>query len=545
MITDHKPLTTIFNPESAIPTLAAARMQRWAIILSAYTYDIEFKRSGDHGNADALSRLPRKVDHTTHEEVKYFSYLDELPVTAKDISRATLKDPVLARVHEFVANGWPNYVQDEDVRPFFTRRDELTVEQGCILWGLRVIIPPKFRSRLLDDLHEQHLGICRMKGLARSYLWWPGLDKDIECLVNACTTCLSVRNAPPKAPLKTWEWPTRVWQRLHIDYAELKGQHMLILVDSHSKWVEVYPMKTTTTTKTLDILRRLFSSYGIPEEIVSDNGPQFTSSEFQDCMTKNGIKHTKVPPYHPASNGAAERTVQTVKRALTKQLLDPNQRKQKLSIHHKLANFLITYRNTPQATTGRTPAELFLKRQPRTRFSLLKPNLATTVEDKQGKQRMFHDKGRVKERTLKVNQKVRVKSHQNNLEKWVSGKVVKVCGPRTYIVQVYKNGRNRFVHIDHVLPSQEESQMVVPDAIMPETSNPVHVPVTNQIPQQYEQEKVTNQKQNSESSGEIPQSLDQKHSNQANESSPGSPGSSTQVRRYPQRVRNPPKRLDL
>ena len=200
LITDHKPLTTIFNPESAIHTLAAARMQRWAIILSAYTYDIEFKRSGDHGNADALSRLPRKVDHTTHEEVKYFSYLDELPVTAKDISRATLKDPVLARVHEFVANGWPNYVQDEDVRPFFTRRDELTVEQGCILWGLRVIIPPKFRSRLLDDLHEQHLGICRMKGLARSYLWWPGLDKDIECLVNACTTCLSVRNAPPRHP---------------------------------------------------------------------------------------------------------------------------------------------------------------------------------------------------------------------------------------------------------------------------------------------------------------------------------------------------------
>ncbi|XP_033098565.1 uncharacterized protein K02A2.6-like [Anneissia japonica] len=161
-----------------------------------------------------------------------------------------------------------------------------------------------------------------MKGLARSYLWWPGLDQDIQNLVSQCETCLSVRNKPPLAPLQTWEWPSRVWQRLHVDYAELKGQHLFIVLDSHSKWVEVYPMKITTTNKTLDILRRLFSSYGLPEEIVSDNGPQFISSDFAEFMTRNGIIHKRVAPYHPASNGAAERTVQIVKKALIKQLLD-------------------------------------------------------------------------------------------------------------------------------------------------------------------------------------------------------------------------------
>ncbi|XP_033099940.1 uncharacterized protein K02A2.6-like, partial [Anneissia japonica] len=295
-----------------------------------------------------------------------------------------------------------------------------------------------------------------MKGLARSYLWWPGLDQDIQNLVNQCETCLSVRNKPPLAPLQTWGWPSRVWQRLHVDYAELKGQHLFIVIDSHSKWVEVYPMKITTTNKTLDILRRLFSSYGLPEEIVSDNGPQFISSDFAEFMNRNGIIHKRVAPYHPASNGAAERTVQIVKKALIKQLLYPNPRKRNLSLHHKLANFLITYRNSPHTTTGRTPAELFLKRQPRTRFSLLKPNLAQEIDRKQAKQTEYHDKGRVQERILHVDDRVRVKSNVGGLVKSLPGKVTKVCGSRTYLIYMYNNCKIRFVHIDHILSSKEK-----------------------------------------------------------------------------------------
>ena len=372
LITDHKPLTTILNPKSSIPTLAAARMQRWALILSAYTYDIEYRRSTDHGNADAMSRLPcgKGQDTSQEESIYYFSYVNDLPVTSNDIKDATRKDPVLSKVYDYVAVGWPSHVDEDEIKPYFYRRNELSVDSGCLLWGLRVIIPPVWRQQLLKDLHTQHLGMCSMKGIARSYFWWPSLDSAIERVVKTCSTCLAVSKGPPVAPLQAWEWPTRVWQRLHIDYAELDGQHLFILVDSHSKWVEAVPMNQTTATKTIEILRNLFAAYGLPEEIVSDNGPQFTSEEFRNFMLSNGITHTRVPPYHPASNGAAERTVQTVKRALIKYKLDPS--KSGMTIRHKLANFLFGYRNTPHTTTGRTPADLFLKRQPRNRLSLLK-----------------------------------------------------------------------------------------------------------------------------------------------------------------------------
>ena len=98
------------------------------------------------------------------------SYFDELPVTAKQISEATSHDPILSTVLEFTLTGWPNVVHDESLKPFFIRRTELSVEQGCVLWGRRVVIPPKYRSKILEDLHDQHPGMCRMKALARSYL---------------------------------------------------------------------------------------------------------------------------------------------------------------------------------------------------------------------------------------------------------------------------------------------------------------------------------------------------------------------------------------
>lgn len=139
-------------------------------------------------------------------------------------------------------------------------------------------------------------------------------------------------------------------------------------------------MTTRTSAKTIEVLRSVFASYGLPEEVVSDNGPQFTSSEFKEFLRSNGIKQTLVPAYHPASNGAAERSVQTIKSSLMKQVLAD---KGSVTLQHRLANFLLMYRSTPHTVTGVSPAELFLKRQLRTWFSFLKPSLADTVEKKQ------------------------------------------------------------------------------------------------------------------------------------------------------------------
>ncbi|XP_058862566.1 uncharacterized protein K02A2.6-like [Acipenser ruthenus] len=222
-------------------------------------------------------------------------------------------------------HGWPNFVADEALRPYVTRRNEFSAEQGCILWGMRVVIPPIYREGLLNDLHEEHPGICRMKVLARSYLWWPGLMADIERTVQSCRTCMVVRKMPAVAPLHPWKWPTRVWQRIHIDFAEKDKEHFLVVIDSHSKWLEVFHMSTTTATRTIEVRRGLFASYGLPEEVVSDNGPQFISTEFEKCIKWNGIQQTLVPAYHPASNRAAERSVQTLKQALLKQVINVDQ----------------------------------------------------------------------------------------------------------------------------------------------------------------------------------------------------------------------------
>ncbi|XP_039525150.1 uncharacterized protein K02A2.6-like [Pimephales promelas] len=450
LITDHKPLLAILGPKSAVPTLAALRMQRWALILMAYSYELEYKKSSDHLNADAMSRLPvTELDSTAQESnVFYFSHVEDLPVTAQDIKVGTSRDPLLSKVWSFTMNGWPNYLNDESLKPYFVRRHELSADQGCVLWGLRVIVPQMHRPQILKDLHHEHPGICKMKALACSYVWWPGLDGEIEDLVQNCAVCQAVQKVPAVAPLHPWRWPVRVWQRIHLDFAEKDRQYYLVIVDSHSKWLEVFHMTSTTSSRNIEVLRNLFAAYGLPEEVVSDNGPQFASAEFKQFLDKNGVKQTLVPPYHSASNGAAERSVQILKRALVKQVLDARGHP-RISLQHRLSNFLLMYRATPHAVTGRSPAELFIKRELRTRFSLLRPDLSRTIEHQQAKQKLYHDKDRLKLREFQENDQVRVKNFRGGDEKWTAATVIKRLGPVTY--RVWEGNRQRSVHVDHML----------------------------------------------------------------------------------------------
>ena len=134
------------------------------------------------------------------------------------------------------------------------------------------------------------------------------------------------------------------------------GRMFLIAVDAHSKWPEVVEMKTTTAAQTIVVLRKMLSAYGLPEQLVSDNGPQFVSAKFNEFCTENGIRHIRVSPYHPSSNGLAERFVQTFKTAMKKG------EREGLSVEHRLAVFLLSYRTTPHATTGVSPSVQFMGR---------------------------------------------------------------------------------------------------------------------------------------------------------------------------------------
>ena len=443
LVTDHKPLLTILGPKSGVPTLAAARLQRWAIVLSAYRYNIQFKNTGEHLNADALSRLPTMQATAADEEPSVFNFnlIDEQPVTAKDIESATRKDPILSRVFEYTMSGWPSDFDQDQLKPYYNRRHELSVECGVVLWGLRVCVPTVLRSNVLQELHNQHLGICRMKSLARGYFWWPGLDADIEKCAKDCEICISVKNAPPSAPLQPWKWATRRFERIHLDFAEKDSKNFLVLIDAYSKWLEVLIMPNITSSHLIEVLRPIFAAHGLPEVIVTDNGPSFTSSEFQQFCKLNGMVHKLTPPYHPASNGAAERSVQLVKRALN------TSKDSGLSLQHRIANFLLMYRNTPQTTTGCTPAELFLKCKPRIHLSLLKPSLTKKVEVKQDQMKMQHD-GKRTLRSFLPGDKVMVQNFRGK-EKWMPGVILQRLGTLTYAVQCGNN--NRYVHIDHLI----------------------------------------------------------------------------------------------
>ena len=169
-----------------------------------------------------------------------------------------------------------------------------------------------------------------MKAPARSYLWWPGLDRELEELAKVVKAV---------APLHTWSWPTRSCALVHIDFA---GRMFLVAVDANSKWPEVVEMSRTTATQTVAVLRKMFAANGLPEQLLSDNGPQFVSEEFASFCQFNGIKHIRVSLYHPSSNGLAERFVQTFKVAMHKSGKDG------LSFSPHLSSFLLLYRATPR-----------------------------------------------------------------------------------------------------------------------------------------------------------------------------------------------------
>ncbi|UYV65505.1 hypothetical protein LAZ67_3004542, partial [Cordylochernes scorpioides] len=249
LITDHKPLVSILGPKSGIPTLSTSRLQRWAIILSAYTYDIKFKKTQDHGNADLLSRLPVESEETSRlDNIYALSYMEDLPITAEEIRIETQKDEVLSIVKCYTQHGWPERVPDH-LRPYFQRKLELTVDGECLLWGMRVIIPSSLRPNLLSCLHETHSGMSKMKSVARSHFWWPNLDNEIEFLVNRCRNCQQVQDGPNRVKWQPWIRAVRPWQRIHIDYANKDNINLLIVVDSHSKWVEAFPITPHETTK--------------------------------------------------------------------------------------------------------------------------------------------------------------------------------------------------------------------------------------------------------------------------------------------------------
>ena len=237
----------------------------------------------------------------------------------------------------------------------------------------------------------------------------------------------------------------------------------LVLIDAHSKWIEVFCTSAATSAVVIEELRSVFARFGLPETIVTDNGTSFISAEFEKFLRGNGIKHITSAPYHPATNGLAERAVQIVKRGLKKV--------KQGTLQSRIAQVLFAYRITPQGTTGVSPSELLLGRRPRSRLELLKPNLTAHVEDKQQQQKASHDTS-AKMRVFQVGDLVYVKNHRQG-PTWLCGKVIETTGPLSYRVQL-EDERIWRCHQDHlrqrVNNSSESTQ--IPNTLIGAASPP-------------------------------------------------------------------------
>ena len=290
------------------------------------------------------------------------------PVSAAEIAKDTSRNRLLVKALLLTQNGRPiNCYADPDLKLNFTCRHKLSVEKGCLMWGLQTIIPPSLRQTILKKLHEGHPGIARMKSIACSHVWGPKIDQEIEKVTHECQPCNKTRRAPPASRHLPWSWPTAPWQCVHVDFATHQVKHYLIMVDAHSKWPEVIgPMTTTTADSTTNAMRNIFARYGLPTLVVSDNGPPFQSAEYEEFLWQNNVQRILVSPYHPSSNGLAEGFVRTFKYAMGSSADDPTN-----SIQWRIQNFLLSYRSTPHATTGSSPTKLFLQRELRTELSLV------------------------------------------------------------------------------------------------------------------------------------------------------------------------------
>ena len=452
LVTDHKPLTALFGPKKGTPLLAANRLARWALWLNQFDYKIEYRKTAEHGNADALSRLPSgdDIDFDREESgedldmvctIRVLS-LQMKPTDANILRQESSKDPVVSTVMRYVQEGWPSKHSDinEDVKKFLKLSDSLSTCNGCLLHGSRVVIPQSLQSKILDLLHLGHFGMERMKQLARTAVYWPGIDMAIEMTSRRCEACGEHQNKPPKPPVHPWMLPEKPWSRVHIDHAiNFMGTNWLVITDAYSKYPCIHQTTSTSTRATLDLLEEDFAHFGYPHTLVSDNATTFKSEEFQSWCRERGITHLTGAPYHPATNGAAERLVQTFKQALRKSSLPPKR---------ALQEFLMQYRRMP-TSNGYSPSELLMSRQIRTRIDTLLPSPAHIAQGKQSREASKSMETSAPEDVAKVTRQYRAGEpvyalhhghHQDKHPRWIPAVVKKAMGTRCYNVKVSPNG---------------------------------------------------------------------------------------------------------
>ena len=320
--TDHKPLVTLLSSKKNLDELTP-RIQRFRMRLMKYTYTIAHVPGKELITAGALSRAPHVRPLTTSElrfidKVAAHAYfvMDQIPPTVKrlaEIRARQQEDEVCRRVMRYCSEGWPSHPSLLTVlRPYWQCQHQLSIQNGILLKGIRLFIPVSMRLDMLDRLHEGHQGVVKCTARAQTSVWWPCPSRQMEELVKNCTTCAMVRQNPAE-PMVAAESHLRPWQKVGTDLLYFKKATYLLVVDYCSSYVDVAKFDEVGSSAVILHLRSIFARHGIPETVVSDNGPHYASFEFTRFTNAKGCTHITNSPRFPQSNGKAERAVQTVK----------------------------------------------------------------------------------------------------------------------------------------------------------------------------------------------------------------------------------------
>lgn len=492
--TDHLPLVSIFRkPLCAAP----ARLQRMMLRLQRYDLELQHLFSKEIPVADTLSR--RFLKDTFPElsagiDLQVNMVMSSLPVSDRkmqEIMSQTDLDPQLIVLKEVILQGWPGSRDkcQQEVQPFWNFRDELSVVDGIIMKGPKIVIPNSLRSKMLEVVHTGHMGTEKCLKRARDVMFWPGISAEITNMVLNCSTCLEHRNSHQKEPLMSHEIPEYPWQITATDLFTWENKHYLIVVDYYSRYFEVKQLPDLKSTTVISRIKAIYARWGVSEKLVSDNGPCYSSQEFANFASEWDFLHVTSSPHFHQSNGLAEKYVQICKRILTKAKAD----------HKDPLIAFLEYRTTP-LDIGYSPSQLLMSRQLRSLLPTSRENLLpqavppSVVKGKisvsKQREKGYYDRHAKPLKPLNVGDSTRI---QQPNKTWKQAVVIGNPAERSYRVRTpdgMEYRRNRRVLLSTNAPMSpdhdtSDSDIPVPtsitenDPIMPELAND---PIMPQIP---------------------------------------------------------------
>ena len=326
VLSDHKPLEMIWRK----PLLSAPpRLRKLLIKLQGYDFNVTYKPGSQMVLSDTVSRLPNPnskddipldilVESMNLEDTEETMQIDLVNFgrsKQEALQQQTSMDPVLKSTqpdHNCWMARYSHRVTHKPA-PILAHRDELGIANGVIFKERQVMIPESLRPDIISQLHQGHQGIEKTRSLARESVYWPNINKDIEQMVKACEICQKLQPSNQKEPLKPHDIPSTPWTKLASDLFTIEGEDFLLVTDYHSKYPVVTNLSNTKCETVAKAISSTFSLFGPPQEIVTNNGPQYIGKPFEQMCWKWNVQHTTSSPRYPRSNGLAERTVRSVK----------------------------------------------------------------------------------------------------------------------------------------------------------------------------------------------------------------------------------------